>query len=161
MGRLCIAVAECNYREAGRQLKEQFIHGLNDKAMLDEVIGELATKGNNDQMSSKDVLVWAKRTEVQWAQAAILNEIAELQNFHKFKMAQNPKGMWKQYTQAVTNTHADIVMEVMHPGSVQHMEKCALDVEKLVTSRRYAGVGGTMQFMKCKLRWCRNHKKKE
>ena len=30
MGRLHVAVAECNYRELDRQLKEQFIHGLND-----------------------------------------------------------------------------------------------------------------------------------
>ena len=33
MGRLCVAVAECNYREMDRQLKEQFIHGLNYKLM--------------------------------------------------------------------------------------------------------------------------------
>ena len=29
MGRLHVAVAECNYREIDQQLKEQFIHGLN------------------------------------------------------------------------------------------------------------------------------------
>ena len=31
MGRLCVAAVECNYQEVDRQLKEQFIHGLNDK----------------------------------------------------------------------------------------------------------------------------------
>ena len=31
MGRLCMAVAECSDREVDGQLKEQFIHGLNDK----------------------------------------------------------------------------------------------------------------------------------
>ena len=30
MGRLCIAAVECNYQEVDGQLKEQFIHGLND-----------------------------------------------------------------------------------------------------------------------------------
>ena len=30
MGRLCMVVAECSYREINRQLKEQFIHGLNN-----------------------------------------------------------------------------------------------------------------------------------
>ena len=40
MGRLWVAAAECNYRE----LKEQFIHGLNDKSMLHEVIRELKAK---------------------------------------------------------------------------------------------------------------------
>ena len=44
MGRLRIAVAECNYTEIDRQLKEQFIHGLNNKAMLDEVVRELMAK---------------------------------------------------------------------------------------------------------------------
>ena len=38
MGRLHVAAAECNYRELDRQLKEQFIHGLNDKLMPDEII---------------------------------------------------------------------------------------------------------------------------
>ena len=44
MGRLCIVAAECNYKEIGHQLKEQFIHGLNNKTMLDKVIRELTTK---------------------------------------------------------------------------------------------------------------------
>ena len=38
MGGLCMTAAECNYRELDRQIKEQFIHGLNDKLMLDEII---------------------------------------------------------------------------------------------------------------------------
>ena len=71
MRRLHIAVAECSYREVDRQLKEQFIHGLNDKTMLNKVIRDLTAKDNNEQTTSEDVLVWAKRIEAQWAQAAI------------------------------------------------------------------------------------------
>ena len=33
MGRLWIALIKCNYKEVDRQLKEQFIHGLNDKEL--------------------------------------------------------------------------------------------------------------------------------
>ena len=66
MGRLCVVVAECGYREVDRQLKEQFIHGLNDKGMLDEIIKELTAKRKNDPTNSEDVLIWAKRVEVQW-----------------------------------------------------------------------------------------------
>ena len=45
MGRLWVAAVECNYHEVSRQLKEQFIHGLNDEYMLEEIIKELtATK---------------------------------------------------------------------------------------------------------------------
>ena len=88
MGRLHIVAAECSYREVDQQLKEQLIHGLNDKTMLDEVIRELTAKDKNEQTTSKDVLVWAKRIKAQWAQAAILNDITESQKFDKVKMAQ-------------------------------------------------------------------------
>ena len=67
MGRLRIAVAECNYKEIDRQLKEQFIHGLNDKAMLDEVVRELTAKNSSKQMNSEDVLLWARQIEAQRA----------------------------------------------------------------------------------------------
>ena len=94
MGRLCVAAAEYSYREVDQQLKEQFIYGLNDKTMLDEVIRELTAKDKNEQTTSEDVLVWAKRIEAQWAQAAIQNDITESQKFNKVKMAQRPKTKW-------------------------------------------------------------------
>ena len=56
MGRLCMVAAECGCREIDRQFKEQFIHGLNDKGMLDEIIKELTTKSNNEQTTSEGVL---------------------------------------------------------------------------------------------------------
>ena len=101
MGRLCVAAAECNYREIDRQLKEQFIHGLNDKVMLDEVIRGLTAKSNDKQMTSEGVLAWAKRVEVQRAQAAILNDITESCQFDRIKMAQKPKSSQARQT---TNT---------------------------------------------------------
>ena len=48
MGRLWIAVVECNYKEVDRQLKEQFIHGLNDRVMLDEIVRELMAKNSSE-----------------------------------------------------------------------------------------------------------------
>ena len=83
MGRLRIVVAECNYKEIDRQLKEQFIHGLNDKAMLDEVVRELTAKNSSKQTNSEDVLLWARQIKAQRAQAAILNNLTEVQKFHK------------------------------------------------------------------------------
>ena len=41
-GTLRLAAVECNYKEIDRQLKEQFMHGLNDNDMLAEI-----TKRNN------------------------------------------------------------------------------------------------------------------
>ena len=81
MGRLRVVVAECNYKELDCQLKEQFIHGLNDKMMLEEVIRDLTTKGSNDQTISEDVLIWAKRLEAQRTQALILSDITDSQRF--------------------------------------------------------------------------------
>ena len=88
MGRLCVPAAECNYREIDRQLKEQFIHGLNDKVMLDEVMRELTAKSSDEQTTSEGILAWSKRVEVQ---AAILNDITELHQFDKIKTAQKSK----------------------------------------------------------------------
>ena len=59
--------------------------------MLDEVIRELTAKNNNEQTTGKDVLAWARRIEVQRAQAAILSDITESQKFNKVKMVQKPK----------------------------------------------------------------------
>ena len=91
MGRLHMAVAESGYREIDRQLKEQFIHSLDNKGMLDKIIKELMTKNNDDQTTSEGVLVWAKRVEAQQVQAAILSDITETCQFDKVKVNQKPK----------------------------------------------------------------------
>ena len=41
MGRLRLVAVECHYKEINRQLKDQFIHKLNDTNMLAETIREL------------------------------------------------------------------------------------------------------------------------
>ena len=47
MGRIRVAAIDCNYKELDRQLKEQFIHGLNDSDMLAEIIRELTKTNEN------------------------------------------------------------------------------------------------------------------
>ena len=64
MVRLHIAAVKCNYQEVDRQLKEQFIHSLNNKYMLDEIIKELTATKNDDHITSGGVLAWAKKVEV-------------------------------------------------------------------------------------------------
>ena len=91
MGRLHMAVAECNYRELDRQLKEQFIHGLNNKCMLDEIKRELTAKNNDEQVTSKGVLIWARGIEAQREQATILNNITESCQFDKVKVTKKSK----------------------------------------------------------------------
>ena len=41
MSRLRLAALECNYKETDRQLKEKFIHRLNDNDIMVEIIREL------------------------------------------------------------------------------------------------------------------------
>ena len=91
VGRLRIAAAECNYKEIDRQLKEQFIHGLNNKAMLDEVVRELMAKNSSKQMNSEDVLLWVRQIKAQRAQAAILSDLTEAQNLTKLNWFKNPR----------------------------------------------------------------------
>ena len=94
MGQLWMAAAECGYKEVDRQLKEQFIHDLNDKIMLDEIITELTSKTGNVQTTSKYVLVWAKRVKAQRVQASMLNDITETRAFNKVKKETEPKNTW-------------------------------------------------------------------
>ena len=103
MGRLHVVAAESNYRELDRELKEQFIHGLNDKVMLDKIIRELTAKNNDEQVMSEGVLAWAKGVEVQRAQAAILNDITELHQFNKIKVAQKSKESHMRHMPSMTS----------------------------------------------------------
>ena len=76
-----LAAVECNYQEVNRQLKEQFIHGLNHKCMLEEIIKELTATKINDCITSGGVLAWAKRVEAQRAQAEVLNTLTKSRQF--------------------------------------------------------------------------------
>ena len=91
MGGLHVAALECNYRELDRQLKEQFIHELNDRCMLEEIIKELAATNTDDQITSEGMLAWAKRVEAQRAQAAVLKTITESRQFNKVQIVKKEK----------------------------------------------------------------------
>ena len=109
-------VAECAYKEWDRELKEQFIHGLNEKIMLDEIIRELTSRTSNVQMTSRDVLAWAKRVEAQRAQAAVLNDLTEIRVFDKIKrrLIQRVPGEDKHRLQHTKDGHADTAGKAMH-----------------------------------------------
>ena len=103
MGCLCMAAAECGYKEIDRQLKEQFIHGLNNKVMLDEIIRELTSKSSSQQTTSEDVLAWAKRVEVHRPQASIVNDITETKTFDKVKKKPESKNTWGREANVATH----------------------------------------------------------
>ena len=153
MGHLCMAAAECGYKEIDQQLKEQFIHRLNDRVMLDDIIRELTSKTNSEQTTSKDVLAWAKRVKAQSMQASVLNDITETKTFDKIKNAPESKNTWGGENQTLQHTrdgHAGTVGQVTHPHNAQHMEKHALHVARQGTIGRYVVAKETTQCMKWK-----------
>ena len=91
LGRIWVAAVECNYQEVDRWCKEQFIHGLNDKCMLEEIIKELTATKNVDHIMSGGLLAWAKRVEAQRAQAAVLNMLVESRQLDKIKISKTVK----------------------------------------------------------------------
>ena len=149
MGRLQVAAAECNYKEIDWQLKEQFIHGLNNKTMLDEVIRELTTKSSSDQMTSEDMLIWAKRVEAQRMQALILSDITDSQRFDQVKVVKQ-QTVQRMTHRASSHQPCMCYGSVHAPRGVWHMGRCALVAEKWAISRRCAGAGKTTWFMKWK-----------
>ena len=74
MGRLRMATVD-------RQFKEELKHGLKDSEMLMEIIRKLTKGDENIVKLSEHLLTWAKRVEVQRAQAAVINCSHKLKNF--------------------------------------------------------------------------------
>ena len=60
MDRFITATIECSYKEIDRPLKEQFIHELNDDHIMIEIIKELTTSEENKDVTSYQVLLWAR-----------------------------------------------------------------------------------------------------
>ena len=62
MGCLRIKANKSGYKEKNRRLKEQFLNDINDD-MVTKIIRELTTIKKTDEMTSEQVLCWAKRVE--------------------------------------------------------------------------------------------------
>ena len=80
--RLRTAAIKCNYKEIDRQLKEQFVHRLNDNCMMVKIIKELTKSEEN---TSNQVYLWARWIEAQRTKTAVLNNL---------KGNQKPDAIW-------------------------------------------------------------------
>ena len=140
MGRLHLAAVECNYQEVDRQLKEQFIHGLSDNRMLEEIIKELTVTNKDDHITSGGVLAWAKRVEVQRAQVAVLNMLTESSSLtkQKYQRKQRKTPLELQLAGQCSSSHVDVVGEYTNQGSAQCMARHVWDAARWGTSRRSA-----------------------
>ena len=88
--------------------------------MLEEIIKELTATNNDDHITSRGVLAWAKRVEAQRRQAAVLNTL-EL-----------------QLAGYCSSNHVSIVAEYTHLDNAQCMGRCVWDVARWDISRKYA-----------------------
>ena len=108
--------------------------------MLDEVIRELTTKNINEQTTSEDMLIWAKRVEVQRVQVAILSGITESQKFDKVKVVRQQAthpALTKWPCRYCGSSHA------LRTVSSAYGKMHAQVTEKWATSKKYARAGKT------------------
>ena len=76
---------ECKYQEYDRRLQEQFRNGQSVETITDEIIKELIAVKGSSKVSSKQVLVWAKRVEVLRVQKAVLDNTRNAKMFTHYK----------------------------------------------------------------------------
>ena len=71
MGRISTRAAECNYKEHNRRLKEQYVYGISNEEMTQEIIKLLMAWKNTQEVDSKQVQMWAQRVEVESAEKSV------------------------------------------------------------------------------------------
>ena len=110
------------------------------------------SKTSNVQMTSKDVLAWAKRVKAQRAEAAVLNDLTEIKAFDKIKKGLNQRapGEERHRLQHTRDSHAGTADKAMHKDNAQHMGKHVQHAARQGTSGRCAEAKEAMQSMKWK-----------
>ena len=69
MKRVRLEAEECEYIEQDRQIKEQFICGLDDEGMQTKIMSEIKAKIKTDNVTSKQVFMLAKQEEINMIQS--------------------------------------------------------------------------------------------
>ena len=68
---------ECQCTECNRLLTEQYINGLNNDGMGDEILKEVVMLEDTEDTTSEHVSLWVCRVEAQRKQKSALYEIKE------------------------------------------------------------------------------------
>ena len=61
MGRLCVKVMDGKYVEHDRRLKNQFINGLDEENIVEEIIRKIIALQDTNEVRSEQILLWAQR----------------------------------------------------------------------------------------------------
>ena len=123
MGRLRLAAVESNYKEIDRQLKQQFIQGLNDNDMLAEIIREPTKAEESTAATSEQVLFWANRMGAQRVQPAIITSLSKTKEYDKIKTIKGDRDtIWenqKHVPKCPGSRIAVILAPAIHPDNAQ------------------------------------------
>ena len=143
IGRPRLATLECNYKEIDKQLKKQFIHGLNDNDILVKIIRELTKTEEGSDVTSEQVLVWAKDWKAK-NPTVIITSTSETKDFDKVRTV---KGRNRQYEEEVqTCAKMPTNQRYRYSGSTHLSRRCLAygksvqHVERSTTSERSAEV---------------------
>ena len=122
-----------NTKKPNRLLTEQFIGGLNDNDMTDEIFREITTLENTEEATGEHVLIWACGM-AQRAQRSILNNTRGPKTLMPYSKTPRCRCMGLHNV-----TDANIAVQGIQPSSALHMERSVGNVEKTITSRQYEG----------------------
>ena len=130
MGRLQTKVARHKYTGCDRLLTQQFIGGLSDKGMTDEILKEVAMLEDIEEATSDPIFTWVHRVEVQSAERIVLSSI---------KDAEELDAIWKyakkHKCETMHGTNASIVGQNMYPSCALHIGRHTENVAKPTSSR--------------------------
>ena len=91
MDRFCIKPAECYQKEYKRWFKEQFMKGIDDEQVMEEIIKELTAWKKHVRNTINTYWCRAQRVEVQRVQKRMLDKMKNIKDFdhvHKYKHSQ-------------------------------------------------------------------------
>ena len=143
MDRLSLAAVECNYKEIDRQLKEKYIHRLNDNDILVEIIRENTRSEESKDVTSEQVLARTKWVEAQNAQSTIMHSLNETKHFDNIKTVRGERdklrGNHEQMPKCQQKRGAVDVVLAICPDDALTMERTVESMERSTTLERLEG----------------------
>ena len=128
MGKLQTKVAECKYRDPDRLLTEQFIGGLNNEDMTNEILRQVTALENTEEVTSECSLGCMHRLGAHRAQRSMLD----------IEKAKHFDAIWQNSQKLVhwvhPMTNVSIVAKNMQPSSGLTMERSVDNVARTSTS---------------------------
>ena len=85
MGHLRIKANYCSYKEKDKRLKQLLINSINDDDMMTEIIKELTQTQKMNEITSGQMLSWARKVKVQQAQKTLIETTKDNKELYTIK----------------------------------------------------------------------------